>query len=303
MRKKPAARSAQLLDGRAVADKSIASLAKRVAWVAEQRGEAPLLAILSVGRHAAAEAYLKQKLEACKSASIETTVQSLPASISQAEAVRVLDDLAKDLHVDGIIIDMPLPPGLDLHKLLDRIPPEKDVEGVTASNYGRLFAIRKYKELDGVGTFVPCTAAAVIALVQASGVETEGQEAVVVGRSNIVGKPAAHLLSTLGATVTLCHSGTKDLRSHLRRADIVVAAAGRPGIIKGSMLKRGALVIDAGVSYLDGSAKGDVDFASARKTARWLTPVPGGVGPVTIAALLSNAVLAAERRSKARLGV
>ena len=296
-----ASKTARILDGRALSKQLLERLPARVASLTDQRGEAPLLAIVAIGADSPSEAYLKSKLQACRSIGLETSVHSLPRGTTEAEAFQVLDDLADNLQVDGVLIEMPVPEPLDARRLIDRIPPDKDVEGVTERNFGRLFAARSMAELDKAGVFLPCTAAAIVALLQDSGVEPRGKHAVVLGRSNIVGKPAAHLLSCLDATVTLCHSKTPDLAEHLRRADIVVCAVGRPGVVTGDMLKRGALVIDAGTSYAGGVARGDADFESVRKTAAAVSPVPGGVGPVTTACLLSNAVLAAERRTSARL--
>ncbi|MBI4348437.1 MAG: bifunctional 5,10-methylenetetrahydrofolate dehydrogenase/5,10-methenyltetrahydrofolate cyclohydrolase [Elusimicrobia bacterium] len=298
-RAKPAA--ARPLDGRALAKALLDALPARVAALADQRGEAPRLAILAIGSDSPSEAYLKSKLQSCRAAGIETSVHSLPRTTTESEALVVLDDLAKNAQVDGIIIEVPLPEQLDARRLTARIPPEKDVEGVTERNFGRLFAARKMADLESGGVFVPCTAAAVLRLLETTGIDPRGKEAVVVGRSNIVGKPVAQLLTCLDATVTLCHTRTKDLAAHVRRADILVCAAGKPGLIKGRMLKRGCVVLDAGTTYEGNVVKGDVDAASASRVAGWLTPVPGGIGPVTTAALLANTVLAAERRTRERL--
>lgn len=297
----PAAALAKKLDGRALAKRLLDTLPKRVSALTDQRGEAPLLAIVAIGTDSASEAYLKSKLQSCRTAGIETSVHSLPANTTEAEAFQVLEDLGGNLQVDGILVEIPVPPQLNERRLVDRIPAEKDVEGVTVRNFGRFFACRSKAEIDASGVFVPCTAAALLGLLETSGVDPRGREAVVVGRSNIVGKPIAHLLTCMDATVTLCHSKTKELAAHLKRADIVVCAAGEPRLVKGSMLKRGCVVLDAGITYEDEAMVGDVDQASAAKVAGWLTPVPGGVGPVTTAALLVNTVLAAERRTRARL--
>lgn len=272
-----------------------------MAKLADERGEAPLLAIVAIGADSPSEAYLKSKLQSCRAAGIETSVHSLPRGTTEQEAIGVLDDLAKNVQVDGIIVEVPLPHHLDARRLTARIPPEKDVEGVTERNFGRLFATRTVAELESGGVFVPCTASAILSLLEATGVDPKGREAVVIGRSNIVGKPVAHLLTCLDATVTLCHTKTRELSEHVRRADILVSAAGRPGLVLGAMLKKGCVVLDAGTTYEGDVVKGDVDAASAAKVASWLTPVPGGVGPVTTAALLSNTVIAAERRTSARL--
>ena len=292
---------AKVIDGKAVSKRLLEKLPARVAALTEERGEAPLLAIVAIGADSPSEAYLKTKLQACRSIGLETSVHSLPRGTTEAEAFQVLDDLGGNLHVDAILLEMPVPEPLDARRLIDRIPPEKDAEGVTERNFGRLFAARSMADIDAAGVFLPCTALSIITLIQEAGIEPRGKQAVVIGRSNIVGKPAAHLLSCLDATVTLCHTKTPDLVSHLKRADIVVSAVGKPGLVTGAMLKRGTVLIDAGVCYEDGVMKGDADFESVRKVAAAVTPVPGGVGPVTTACLLLNTVLAAERRTRARL--
>lgn len=293
--------AAKPLDGRVLAKALLDALPARVAALADQRGEAPRLAILAIGADSPSEAYLKSKLQSCRAAGIETSVHSLPRATTESEALLVLDDLAKNAQVDGIIVEVPLPDQLDVRRLLARIPPEKDVEGVTERNFGRLFSARRIHDLETGGVFVPCTAAAVLRLIETTGMDPKGKEAVVIGRSNVVGKPVAHLLTCLDATVTLCHTKTKDLAAHIRRADILVCAAGKPGLVKGGMLKRGCVVLDAGTTYEGSVVRGDVDPMSAARVAGWLTPVPGGIGPVTTAALLANTVLAAERRTRKRL--
>jgi methylenetetrahydrofolate dehydrogenase (NADP+) / methenyltetrahydrofolate cyclohydrolase len=295
------ARSARKLDGKALAKRMLEGLPARINALSDQRGEAPLLAILAIGADTPSESYLKNKLQICREAGIETSVHSLPRNTTESEAYHVLDDLADNLQVDGILIEVPVPDQLAQSRLVERIPPEKDVEGLTARNFGGLFSCKTRAEIDKAGVFVPCTAAALVALLDESGVDPRGKEAVVLGRSNIVGKPAAHLLSCMDATVTLCHSKTRELASHLKRADIVVCAAGEKGLVKGSMLKPGCLLLDAGISFEGGAMFGDADQESVSKVAGWMTPVPGGVGPVTIASLLVNTVLAAERRTRARL--
>lgn len=304
--------SAKILDGESLAKRLVVQLAPRVAAVTGERGTAPLLAIVSIGGNGAAALYLRKKLDACREAGIETSVQALPASVSEAEALKVIGDLARNSDVDGIILDTPLPRQLSLARLLDAVPPAKDVEGVTPGSFGRLFSCKSLAELDASGALIPPTPHAILRLLaetrapKLDAAETRraleeagrGAEAVVVGRSTIVGRPAAHLLSCAGATVTLCHSGTKNLKAHLKRADVVVTAVGSPGLVKGPDLKPGAVVLDAGIGYEGKKVRGDVDDESAKIVAGFLAPVPGGVGPVTVAMLLANIVTTAERRLK-----
>jgi len=247
----------------------------------------------------AARAYRQAQLKACRAWSLEGVAQSLPGSASRRELLDLLENLAHDEAVDAILLELPLPPGLPPSEALCALPPEKDVEGVTPVRYGRLFLAKAYSELESLNLIAPPTALAIAELLRETRLPLAGKRAVVVGRSGIVGRPAAHLLTALDLTVTLCHSRTRDLEGEIRRADIVVAAIGRAGLIRGSWLKRGAVVIDAGVSEQEGRICGDVDFQEARKTAATLTPVPGGVGPVTIAMLLANAVRLAEARLRA----
>jgi len=221
----------------------------------------------------------------------------LPATTSQAELLAIVDELNADPEVHGILVQMPLPPQIDEELVVRRIVPHKDVDGFHPENVGRLLI----GDADG---FAPCTPAGVMVMLREHGVETRGADVVIVGRSNIVGKPMASLLVQAGvdATVTICHSRTRDLAAHTRRADILIAAVGRPRLITGEMVKPGAVVVDVGINRIeDASTKsgtrlvGDVDFESARRVARLITPVPGGVGPMTIAMLLDNTVRAARR--------
>lgn len=259
--------SAVIFDGRALASKIKLGLRRRRLRLAIVRG----------ADNEASSQYRQAKIKACRDAGMEPLVCG-PAALGQ---------MARDHRIDAIIVELPLPAGVKESAVLEALPPEKDVEGVSPANFGRLMLARRWRDVSGLP--LPCTASAAIRILKAAKVAVSGRQAVVVGRSNIVGKPVAQLLSLLGATVTLCHSQTRGLASHVRRADILVAAAGRPGLIRGRWIKPGAVVIDAGVG------KGDVEFAQARRRAGLITPVPGGVGPVTTASLLANIHLLARR--------
>lgn len=283
--------SAVILDGGALAKKIKLSLAPRVERFAKTRSRAPHLAILA-GEHPSAKAYLQSKLNACRACGIKTSTH--PLSGSTQTAVELVRRMSQDDAVDGIIVELPLPSGMELENILRALAPEKDVEAATAANYGRLSLVKTYEEAVAGAIVLPCTAAAVIELLLDAKIPIAKKQAVVVGRSNILGKPTAQLLTSLNATVTLCHSQTENIEAHIRRADIVVAGLGRPRFIKAGWLKSGAAVIDAGITLEGEKMIGDVDFEPALKIASYLTPVPGGVGPVTTAMLLSNTLLLAE---------
>ena len=293
--------AAKLLKGKKLSDRLRAELKARAEAVTESRGAPPGLAILSIGGDPASQIFLRNKLQACKEVGVEATVEALHAAISEAEVQRILAALAENPAVDGIILDLPLPEHLDARRLTEAIASDRDVEGVTTANYGRLYTVKSFAALRDSQALLPCTANAVIRLLLETGVDPRGLDAVVVGRSNIVGRPTAHLLSCLDATVTLCHARTRDLAAHLRRADILVSAAGKPRFIRGGALKPGAVVLDAGMNGEGAGLCGDVDFDSAVKVAGHLTPVPGGIGPLTVTCLLENTVLAAERRTRRQL--
>jgi len=271
------------------------------ALVAE--GVTPGLTVVLVGDDPASAVYVGAKERACREAGIRGETIRLPASTSQAELLAVVDRLNADASVDGILVQMPLPRQLDAEAVIQRLRPEKDVDGFHPVNAGKLLAGAS----DG---FAPCTPAGVQLLLREYDVETRGAECVIVGRSNIVGKPLAALLMQPGAgadaTVTVCHSRTRDLAAHTRRADILIVAAGRPQIVTADMVKPGAVVVDVGVNRVaDPRAKngtrlvGDVDFEAVSRVASLITPVPGGVGPMTIAMLLRNTVSAARQRGRA----
>jgi len=289
---------AELIDGNAIARAVRADVARDVAALREQ-GIIPGLTVVLVGDNPASAVYVRSKEKASVEAGMVGETIRLPVSTSESELLALVDRLNADSRVHGILVQMPLPKQIDPNRVIRRLDPAKDVDGFHPVNVGKLLI----GERDG---FAPCTPAGVQELLVRSGVETKGKDAVVVGRSNIVGKPMAALLMQDGpggnCTVTVCHSRTHDLSGHVRRGDIVIAALGRPASIHGDMLKPGAVVIDVGINRVDDptSAKGyrivgDVDFESARQVASRITPVPGGVGPMTIAMLLRNTVQAARQ--------
>jgi methylenetetrahydrofolate dehydrogenase (NADP+)/methenyltetrahydrofolate cyclohydrolase len=289
---------AELIDGKAIAETIRAEVADDVARLAAY-GVIPGLCVVLVGDDGASATYVGAKEKASKAAGMAGQTVRLPASTTQPELLALIDTLNADSAVHGILVQMPLPPHIDPDTVIRHIRAEKDVDGFHPVNVGKLLI----GHTDG---FVSCTPAGVIELLVRSGVETRGADAVIVGRSNIVGKPMAALLvqSRAGAdaTVTICHSRTRDLASHTRRADILIVAAGRAEMITGDMIKPGAVVIDVGMNHVPDPSRakgtrlvGDVHFASAVEVASRITPVPGGVGPMTIAMLLRNTVRAAER--------
>ena len=287
---------ATLIDGTAIGRLVRADVARDVARL-QTLGVIPGLTVVLVGEDPASAVYVRSKGKACEEAGMHGETIRLPADSTEAELLEVVDRLNADTRVHGILVQMPLPRHMSADKVIRRIRPEKDVDGFHPVNVGKL----SIGERDG---FVPCTPAGAIELLVRSGVDTRGKDAVIVGRSNIVGKPMAALLMQDApggnATVTVCHSRTRDLASHTRRADILVAAIGKPEMITGDMIKPGAVVIDVGINRVNDAAAskgyrivGDVHFASAREVASLITPVPGGVGPMTIAMLMQNTVRAA----------
>ena len=292
------AAGAELIDGKAVAGKVRAEVARIVKGLAAH-GIVPGLSVVLVGDDPASAVYVRNKGAACEEVGMRGETIRMPATTTQAELEAVVDRLNTDPKVHGILVQMPLPKQLDADAILNRIDPVKDVDGFHPVNVGRML-VGDHKG------FVPCTPAGVMVLLKEHNVRTAGANAVVIGRSNIVGKPMMALLVQPGidATVTVCHSRTRDIATHTRAADIVIAAVGKPRMITGDMLKAGAVVIDVGINRIDDPTHpkgsrivGDVDFESARKVASLITPVPGGVGPMTIAMLLMNTVNAAARAS------
>ena len=277
-----------ILQGRPVADKVLAEVREGVARLQQQRGVTPGLAVVLVGSDPASAVYVRGKKNTAAGVGIASPDYVYPEGLSQTALVELIDRLNADPTVHGILVQLPLPPHLDAQAVIQSLTPEKDVDGLTPTNLGRLLA--------GKPGTVPCTPAGCLEVLDHYGAALEGVEAVVVGRSRLVGKPLAQLLLARHATVTMCHTRTRDLGFHTRRADILCVAAGRPRMITGDMVKPGAWVIDVGVNRLDtGKLAGDVDFESASKVAHAITPVPGGIGPMTIAMLMKNTLIAAER--------
>lgn len=278
--------SAILIDGRMVAKKWKDYAAQRTQRLIE-KGVTPHLAVVLVGENAASQVYVRNKENACIHAGIRSTIIRLPEVCTQEELENAVLSLNEDESVHGILVQLPLPKGLDEARVLALIDPDKDIDGFHAMNSGRL--------MNGQPSFVPCTPLGVMKLLEAYRIPTRGKHAVIIGRSNIVGKPMAMLLLAADATVTICHSKTVNLAEITRQADILVAAVGKPNFVTGDMIKQGAAVIDVGINRVDDGLVGDVHAEQAEKVASYLTPVPGGVGQMTIAMLLSNTLDAAER--------
>jgi len=283
--------TARILDGKRIADELLDSVAARVQARVARGKRVPGLAVVLVGEDPASSVYVRNKRRACARVGFRSLDFDLPATTTEAERRALIDRLNADDSVHGILVQLPLPPGINGTTIIDCIDPRKDVDGFQAVNVGRL-ALRQRG-------LRPCTPKGVMELLDRTGVELEGRNAVVVGRSDIVGKPVALLLLHRSATVTICHSRTRDLPGVTRSADILIAAVGRPEMITGDMVKPGATVIDVGVNRTDDGLRGDVHFASASEVAGAITPVPGGVGPMTIAMLLRNTVNAATARRTA----
>lgn len=281
--------TAEIIDGKAHAAGLRARVAEEVVRFAARAGRKPGLAVVLVGDDPASRVYVRSKAKATLEAGMESIEHRLPDSVSQEELLELVGKLNRDAAVDGILVQLPLPPQIDDKAVIAAIDPAKDVDGFHVENVGRL----------GVGeeALVPCTPLGCLMLLKDRLGDLAGLEAVVIGRSNIVGKPMAQLLLAENATVTIAHSRTRDLPEVVRRADIVVAAVGRPVMVKADWLKPGSTVIDVGINRVDGKLVGDVDFDGAKDVAGAITPVPGGVGPMTIAVLLRNTLVAASRRS------
>ena len=281
---------ARLLEGAPIAAEIRNAVAESVMTYRERIGRAPALAIVIVGRDAPSMVYLQQILKSCDLVGIDRRAVELDGEVTERAVAEAIEALNADPTVSGIIVQMPLPPTIRLRAIVEVIDPAKDIDGIHPLNAGLLRL--------GYDGFLPATAHAAVEILRRSGIEIEGKDAVVIGRSTVVGMPAAFLLVREDATVTVCHSRTVDLASHVRRGDIVVVAAGHPGLVTGDMLKPGAVVIDVGINVVDGKLVGDVDFASASRVASAITPVPGGVGPLTNAMLISHLVRAAEAQAQ-----
>ena len=288
--------NAQLIDGKKLAAETRAEIARGVAALKAEKGVTPGLAVILVGDNPASVSYVTAKEKACREAGMLSREIRMPATVAEDELIAEIAKLNADPAIHGILVQLPLPKGFSEKRVIDAIAPEKDVDGFTPVNVGRM--------LIGDDCFLPCTPHGILKLIEVTGMDLAGQHAVVIGRSNIVGKPVAALLSrkSVNATVTLCHTGTKDLKAFTRTADVVVVAAGRPNTLTGDMLKPGAVVIDVGVNRVPDATKekgyrlcGDADFASCAEVASAITPVPGGVGPMTITMLLWNTLESAKR--------
>jgi methylenetetrahydrofolate dehydrogenase (NADP+)/methenyltetrahydrofolate cyclohydrolase len=277
-----------LIDGKAVAAKLRGEVAERAA-VLRKKSIAPTLAVVLVGDDPASAVYVKSKTKAAREANVDVRDHKLPQNATQDELMALVRTLNDDPVVDGILVQMPLPSQLDSDAVIRALDPAKDVDGLTATSIGNL--------AQGRPTFVACTPKGCMRLLREVNAHLEGARAVVLGRSLLVGKPISLLLQNANATVTMCHSRTRDLADEVRRADIVVAAIGKPEMVKGDWIKDGAIVLDVGINRTaDGKLVGDVEFTKAAQRAKAITPVPGGVGPMTIACLLENTVEAAQRR-------
>lgn len=273
--------AAQIINGKEIAAQIRRELKERVERLAAQ-GRRPGLAVVLVGDNPASAVYVRQKKKACQEIGIYSEEHKLSGTISQAELLALVDKLNVDPKIHGILVQLPLPEGLNEEEVINRIDPRKDVDGFHPVNVGKLSI--------GLPTFVPCTPAGVLELVKRTGISIAGKKVVVLGRSNIVGKPAALLFLRENATVTICHSRTENVQAECAQADILVVAVGRPKLVKREWVKPGAVVIDVGINRVEGKIVGDVDFDEVKEVAGAITPVPGGVGPMTIAMLMKNTV-------------
>ncbi|MBU2739054.1 bifunctional methylenetetrahydrofolate dehydrogenase/methenyltetrahydrofolate cyclohydrolase FolD [Acidithiobacillus concretivorus] len=285
--------TAQRIDGKAIAKKLQAETAEKSRTFLKNHGRAPGLAVVLVGNNPASEVYVQKKRDTCKSVGIHSLAVNLPATSSPEQLLQKIAELNADDSIDGILVQLPLPPQFDPEVIIEAIAVQKDVDGFHPYNVGRLVLRAPLLR--------SCTPAGIMTLLDEIDLDVRGKETVIVGASNIVGRPMAMELLLAGATVTVCHRFTRNLQAHVERAELLIAAAGKPGLIPGQWVRDGAVVIDVGINRLpDGRLTGDVDFAEAEKRAAWITPVPGGVGPMTVATLLQNTVTAAEQRVQQR---
>ncbi len=283
--------TAQIIDGKAIAENLLNSISTRIKERLATGKRAPGLAVILIGADPASAIYVRNKRLACEKVGIHSTAYDLPASTTEADLLGLIEKLNHDDTVDGILVQSPLPPQIEEEHVIECISPSKDVDGFHPYNIGRL-AVRQ-------PTLRSCTPFGIIKMLEASNIELMGLDAVVVGVSNHVGRPMALELLLAGCTVTSCHRHTKDLAKMVANADLVVAAAGKPGLIKGEWIKPGAIVVDIGINRLpSGKIAGDVEFEVAKIRASWITPVPGGVGPMTVATLMENTLLGLEMREE-----
>lgn len=279
---------AVLIDGKELSKKVLVELKEETEKL-KQKGIIPCLAVILVGNDPASKIYVKNKTIACQEIGIDMQEYFLPSDACECELLDLIDSLNNNESVDGILLQSPIPEHLNIAKAFGRISPAKDVDGFNPINAGMLSM--------SYPVFIPCTPLGVMRMLKEYNIEVEGKECVVVGRSNIVGKPMAQILINKGATVTVCNSKTTDLKSHVLNADIVISAVGKPNLITKDMVKQGATVIDIGINRLEGGGLcGDVDFENVKEVAQYITPVPGGVGPMTIAMLMNNIILACKNR-------
>jgi methylenetetrahydrofolate dehydrogenase (NADP+)/methenyltetrahydrofolate cyclohydrolase len=279
--------TAQLIDGNALASKIRAEVAQRATALAAS-GITPGLAVVLVGEDPASKVYVGKKVQACQDAGLHSVLEKYDAAFTEAKLLARIAALNADPAIHGILVQLPLPPHIDAHKVIEAIAPEKDVDGFHVASAGAL--------MTGMPGFWSCTPYGCIKLLESTGIDLKGKHAVVIGRSNNVGKPMALMLLRRNATVTVCHSATRDLKMHTLMADVIVAAVGHRNTVTADMVKPGAVVIDVGMNRNDeGKLCGDVDFARVKEVAGWITPVPGGVGPMTVTMLLVNTLEAAER--------
>ena len=278
--------AARIIDGKRIAAELREEVRQRVQQLREKAGKAPGLAVILVGDDPASATYVRSKTKACQEAGILSRRLTPPGDVSQSDLLCIVRELNRDPAIHGILVQLPLPKHLDERAVLESVDPAKDVDGITFASIGRL--------VENQPLFVPCTPAGILELLDREEIAIQGRRAVVVGRSELVGKPVSFLLLHRHATVTICHSHTADLASETRRADILVAAVGKPRMITGDMIKPGAVVIDVGINRIGDTLVGDVEFESAVQVASAITPVPGGVGPTTVAMLLKNTLRAFE---------
>lgn len=280
--------TAQLIDGTLLSQKLRAEIAERAAALTKQ-GKQPGLAVILVGEDPASQVYVRNKVKACGEAGFHSILEKYESTLTEADLLKRIDALNNDPKIHGILVQLPLPKHFDPNKVIAAISPRKDVDGFSVLSAGEL--------MSGLPGFRPCTPYGCMKLIESTGTNLRGKHAVVIGRSNIVGKPMAMLLLQANATVTICHSNTPDLAHHTRQADVIVAAVGRRNTVTADMIKPGAVVIDVGMNRDDnGKLCGDVNFAGVKEVAGYITPVPGGVGPMTITMLLMNTIESAERK-------
>jgi len=280
----------QLIDGKSLANKVQTSVTSEVEKLKQEKNIVPGLAVILIGDDPASHAYVKMKAKACEKVGFYSITHNMPDTISQDEIIATIEMMNDNPRIDGILVQLPLPKHVDTDKILEVIDPKKDVDGFHAYNVGRL--------VTNLDSFVACTPLGVMKMFEEYNIELEGKDVCVVGASNIVGKPMSALLLNANATVTVTHIFTKDLKAHTSQADIVIVGVGVPGLIKEDMVKEGAIVIDIGINRIeDGTLVGDVDFKNVSPKCSYITPVPGGVGPMTIAMLLSNTLKSAKQRA------